>query len=262
MPGPVHCPFCQRDISFLGPAFSPDPPSPYEMSRPPYPGTPIAEIRGPIQSDVPSEAGEVYDRGYQDVCWKKMRERAALLVAADPNVIIDRAIETRRPNRQDGSIVVHVMFDKRIVPVGDVLWSDMRLRTGTTAPPTSTLQEEKLVAMGYVVTTGPNDKRGIKTVDDCPIGPLYDILMYWVAGTPENTHYKRWHMGKPIVVSPRRNACPEFMDENMVAFTAFYDDGEKIRDSLVQLSQYCVNGIPTRGGLIPPVGALRAIMLA
>jgi len=262
MPGPVHCPYCQSDISFLGPAFAAAAPSPYEHDTARHgAGGASAAIATTLPSDVPS-GGDMYNTGYQDVCWKKMRERAALLAHASGDEIVARAVETRRPNRKDGSIVVHMMFDGAIVPTGGVLYMDMKLRTATGTPPREPFDEAKMRAYGYVVIPGPDGNPVIKTVNDCPVGPIYDILMYWAAGTPTNTHYRRWHMTQPIVVNPRRNHCPEFMDENVLAFTAFYEDDANLKESLETLCRYCTDGIATKGGVMPPAKAVRAIMLA
>jgi hypothetical protein len=245
MPEPtIHCPFCAHDITFLAPAFTKAPAvSPY--AKP-------AEVPALVSSLT-----DVYDRGAQDFYWKKMRDRANLWAAYTPLDRADRAASEYPGPRKDGSNIVHMMFDKPITPRGGLIHGVVQQLTATQPLELPTYNASELGAMGYAVEMD-GDKVKIKTVDDVPVGNIWNTLQYWGGGK----QHHRWHMEIPIFASPRRNDCPAFMDDNALAFQVWFEDTGKLHDAITNLVTACWEGIETKAGMIPAVGIPIALLIA
>lgn len=230
---PVHCPFCAKDISFMGSAFG-------VASAPPV----------AMRSEKLDDA--VYNHDLQSFLWERMRERAALYTGMTSEMIAANATGTKRPNREDGSVVLHMMFDRSVTPQGNLIYQNV-MSSSATQPaqrPAHTL--ETLQTQGYVVLEA-DGRYNIQTVDDVPVGPIWNTLQYWGG---ERQHH-RWHMERPVHASPRRNDCPAFMDDRMCAVQVWFKDDERLHESLVELALECETGL--KGA--PPAGKIQAIML-
>lgn len=238
----VHCPFCAHDITFMQPAFASQT----------YTAPPAGAWTTTASPTVESKLDDaVYSRDLQSVLWQRMHEKVALYAGMTPDQIISNAVAQKRPNREDGSVVMHLMFDRDVTPVGGVINGAVLQSTATVAPAAQEFDVEKLRTLGYALVPGENR---IQTVDDVPVGPLWNTLQYWGG---ERQH-KRWHMERPILASPRRNDCPAFMDGKMCAVQVWLRDDERLYDALAELCVECQTGL--NGS--PAAGTIRAIMLA
>jgi hypothetical protein len=169
----------------------------------------------------------------QTATWKRLVARASEVRANPPRVeeLAMRALEEFGAPEFPASTVVHIAFDRNIVPSGGVLYRatllDGRMKTSP----------EQLAAMGYAVEDGT-----VRTVNDVPVGPAYSVLEYWGG---ERQH-KRWHLAGPVTIEPSRNGDPYFMDENMIAFGAKWVDGEQMSAALLGVLELFAFGI--KGG--------------
>jgi hypothetical protein len=118
------------------------------------------------------------------------------------------------------STIVHLVFDRNIVPEGGILYQAAMLdgKMGS--------DENQLLGLGYGLTDGKVDM-----VDEVPVGPAYGILNYWGG---ESQHH-RWHLTEPVTINPSRNGEKFFMDDNMLAFGAKWKDGARVEEGLLEL---------------------------
>lgn len=110
-------------------------------------------------------------------------------------------------------IIVHLLFDFPITPQGNLIYEQLRRATISGHEPHQRLNEDQLVARGYV----PTEDGKVMTVDDIPVGPFYLKLDDWGVCL-----FKKWCMSEPITIDTNRKGNPLFMDGDMVAFMASY----------------------------------------
>lgn len=191
------------------------------------------------QERTPSVAAK-YD---QTATWKRLIARANEVKSTPPRVdaLVLGTME-HFVGEPLASTIVHVVFDRNIVPSGGVLYRAMMLDGRTKTSP------EHLSAMGYAV-----EDRIVKTVNDVPVGPIYGVLEYWGG---ERQH-KRWHLAEPVTIEPSRNGDPLFMDENMLAFGTRWRNFDRMQSSLIDLLTLFAEGL--KGG--QPIGQPLALEL-
>ena len=131
------------------------------------------------------------------------------------------------------STIVHVVFDRDIVPSGGVLYRATMLDGRTQTNP------EQLEAMGYAVKDG-----AVLTIADVPVGRAYTAVEYWGGGK----QHKRWHLAEPAIIEPSRNGNPFFMDESMLAFGATWRDLERVEEALLGLLESFAAGVGKEKG--------------
>jgi len=203
------CPHCGGDLSR------------YLMADNRPPGVPVAP------APVPK-----YD---QDAIWKRLVARASEVRGNPPrtDALVQGAMEELGGvHKFPLSTVVHIAFDRSVVPTGGVLYRATMLNGRMN------ITGEKLTAMGYVV-----EGDAVKTVSDIPVGPAFLAIDYWGG---EKQH-RRWHLHEPVSIDPSRNGNPLFMDENMVAFGAKWRDLLKASDGLIALLDSFVHGVKGSG---------------
>jgi len=128
----------------------------------------------------------------------------------------------------NASTIIHIVFDKNIVPEGGILYQAAMLdgQMGS--------DENQLRGLGYGLTNGKVD-----IVDEVPVGPAYGILDYWGG----ESQHRRWHLAEPVTINPSRNGEKFFMDDNMIAFGAKWKDGERAEEGLLELLGLFENGV-------------------
>lgn len=141
--------------------------------------------------------------------------------------------------------LVHLLFDKSVTPSGGLL-SSMVSSLGKLEAP---ITPARLALMGYAI--GSDGK--VVTVDDVPVGPIYNLLQYWGG---EKQH-KRWHLVEPISISPSPNDKTAFMDGRMVAFGATWKDAEVFTAAMEELYRLLVVGTDKMPGLSAQIQVLR-----
>jgi len=169
----------------------------------------------------------------QDETWKQLQALANELRAEPPDhaTIVYHAI-AKSGASWPGATIVHIVFDRSIVPRGGVL-HQAALLEGRASPNLG-----RLAAMGYAVV---EDK--VLVVNDVPVGPAYQVLDYWGG---EKQH-RRWHLEEPIAIETSRHGNPYFMDENMIAFGAKWGDGDHATEGLIELLGLFSRGIHGAG---------------
>lgn len=181
----------------------------------------------------------------QTATWKKIIAQAESLRSTPPSCIQlaeTAALAVRNSCQAFGSsalqTIVHIAFDREIVPKGGTLYQAALLEGRTS------LDVGRLSAMGYVVEDGK-----VAMVNDAPIGKAYSVIDYW-GGTRQ---HKRWHLAEPVKLSAARNDSPFFMDETMVAFGAKWLDTERIAEALLELLDAFTNGVKGGGCVAHPL---------
>lgn len=212
-----YCPSCGSDISMYLRA---------EGSRlPQIEATPLS-----VASTQP--ASFIYN---QTAIWTELVTRAkAASSPSSPGDLVDDAVKKylHLPRGTDGvnhETIIHMVFDKPIVPRGGLLHQAMR--SDGRSHPTSTAELE---AMGYLVT---NDK--IVEINGIPVSAAYGAVSYWGG----EKQFRRWHLSGPVQINPSRNGNPLFMDEEMIAFSATWHDLNKMRDAMFALCTTFIEGI-------------------
>lgn len=244
VPARVHCPFCAHDISFMKDAFGRATFGVYVA--------PTTTSTVPVETAVKLNDA-VYSRDLQTLLWQRMQDKAALWAAMPQREMIASACAQKRSNREDGSVVMHLMFAKDITPIGGLVHKAVTGMTATQPSQPPDLSREALLLRGYSVVEGDDGPR-VQAVDDVPVGPLWNTLQYWGG---ERQH-RRWHMARPVNASPHRNNCPAFMDGRMCALQVWFTDDERLADALQDLCDECEVGV--NGS--PAAGTIQAIMLA
>jgi len=223
-----YCPHCGEQLpGFVGGTF--DKPSHETFGKPSY---------------VPQEKSERLERPThynQTDHWRNLVEHANVLRQ-------EKAFDIILPKSfLSGKTVVHMVFDYTVCPAGGLMMDLVRNVSGTQEYRPPRLSPVELEAMGYLV-----DGNGkVRLVDDVPIGPIYDALLYWGG----EAQYKRWHLSAPVELNPNKKGDPAFMDDNLVAFVAHWKDKTKMDHALTELSEMLGKGI--RGG--KKVGAPRLV---
>jgi hypothetical protein len=203
----------------------------------------------PAQGALPKPEVAVGRAGQYDPArfWKSLLKRVDSWQASHPGTVpgalalakeafvgaAPRLASATEPMRS----IVHLAFDRRITPTGSLLTSILSDGRMIDDP-------IKLAAMGYAVRDGK-----VLLVDDMPVGSVYPLLQYWGG---ERQH-RRWHLAGPIEVDPHRNGNPLMMDENLVAFGATWQDGERMEsalENLVSVLAAGVNDLPGAGDLL------------
>lgn len=144
-------------------------------------------------------------------------------------------------NLKEGAVlrtIVHIAFDRDIVPRGGVLYRAV-LSDGKLATPA-----EQLEQMGYEVADGK-----IALVNDVPISKAYSLIDYWGG---EKQH-KRWHLAERVTINPSRHGEPFFMDAEMLAFGATWSDTTKVREALPVLLNLFAHGVNGTGSVAVPL---------
>ena len=160
--------------------------------------------------------------GYdQDAIWLKLNDLS--------NVSLDRQLSDDLEKTNFGNIIAHFVFDRNVTPQGNLFEDTMRVS------PTSKvtkLSNDQILSKGYALE--PDGK--VKTVNDIPVGPVYDRLMKWGGADGHSI----WDMKEPIEVDPNRKGNPLFMDNNLMAIRVkFNDDAEKliVQSAFITLKQ-------------------------
>ena len=202
----------------------------------PEPGAPAAAAPPIAAAKAPAAPPGTYD---PVLAWKRILGNIDGLRARGAGV--ERGELVKRAVASAGMVlsgahepvpsIIHLAFDRNIVPSGGVL--EQILMSGTRGPtPLMDTNRERLQLGGYVI----GDDGHVKTVDDVPISRAYEALQYWGG---ERQH-RRWHMSEPIRVVNSRRGDPFFMDDNMIAFGATWADGERLEEALTSLLQIFV----------------------
>jgi hypothetical protein len=192
-----------------------------------------------IQTPVVSATPRKYD---QTKVWRDLVQRAREIGGEPPDIshLALAAADKIRPFFKTAplSTVVHIVFDKNVVPQGGILYQaaqiDGRMKNAG----------DQLEALGYSMEDGK-----VKLVDDMPVGPVYGAIDYWGG---EKQH-RRWHLAAPVTVNPSRNGDLFFMDDNMVAFGAKWKDAERLDQALLELLGVFENGIKGSGPIAQPL---------
>lgn len=218
-----HCPHCGGDISK------------YLLAE-----SPVAATSSPIPAtfapNPPLERPATYD---QTKVWLDLVERASKVQPGQTHgELVDLAFRRFVAGKNAGdlvnfSTVVHMVFDRVIVPQGGILYSALRVGTTINAQG-STPSLEQLETMGYLISDGK-----VVEVEGIPVSRAYGALQYWGG----DKQYRRWHLANPITVNPSRNGNPFFMDAEMVAFGAKWTDLQKMKDGLIALLQLFAEGV-------------------
>jgi len=202
----------------------------------------LAVDKTPVSARSTKPAVSVQKDYDQTKIWKEIMESVRLAAARPPGVteLGLRVAEDLRPVLRGGpvSTIVHLAFDKDIVPQGGALYHAALLDG---RDPGSV---DKFTAMGYDLDDGK-----VRLVDDVPVGPIYGLLEYWGG---EKQH-RRWHLSEPVRLNPSRHGDPFFMDENMVAFGAKFKDAERLDEGILELLTLLEQGPDGRGGVGAPV---------
>ena len=177
----------------------------------------------------------------QLMTWKSMNDQLRRLESSG------EALETRDPVNDLATppiasselrvkTIIHILFDKSIVPAGGAL---IHALSATATVP----RKEALEAAGYLL-----DGDKVVTVDEHPVGKAYGVLQYWGG----DKQHRRWHMAEPITLNPSRHG-ELFMDENMIAFGAVWSDFDRYQDALRELVQLFKGGVRDEGHVALPV---------
>lgn len=175
----------------------------------------------------------------QTKTWKALVKKAQARLASPPSAMeLVAAVARPEFNGEPISSIVHLVFDRQVVPQGGVLQM-AAARNGEMS-----MSPEQLEAMGYVI-----EESKVKLVDHVPIGRAYTVLDYWGG---ERQH-KRWHLARPVEIVASRKGDPFFMDDEMVAFGAVWKDGERIEPALLELLQFFTEGVKGAGCVAVPL---------
>ena len=147
-------------------------------------------------------------------------------------------------NGESVETIVHLVFDRPIVPSGGVL------STAVTGLGGGELQLDRMKAMGYAIEDGK-----VATSNNSPIGPVYQIIDYWGG---EKQH-RRWHLAKPVELDASKHGDPLFMDQNMVAFGAVWNDSAKSEEAFLSLMNLFTDGVNGDGIIAHPLEVKIAI---
>jgi hypothetical protein len=201
---------------------------------------------GNIERHLAAEAGEIMAPRFQATAatpdkvgydqtktWRALIERVRGRIGnpPEPGELVDTALKQRLVFPSDGTgldTVVHLIFDRPIVPQGGLLWNAVK-HDGKIEP-----SAESMKALGYLVTGGK-----IALVDDVPVSESYGVIDYWGG----EAQCQRWHLTKPVTISPSRNGDPLFMDGEMIAFGARWRDDLRMRDALMALVMWFRDGV-------------------
>ena len=198
----------------------------------------LAAAGNAVAAPATPATGGKYD---QDAIWKGLVTEAASRKATPPAVmsLVTTAMSEIGTPKESFSTIVHLVFDREIVPRGGVLHKATLLegRTEMNLP--------MLEAMGYAVRDGH-----VVLVDEIPVGKAYEVLSYWGG---EKQH-KRWHLAEPIALNASRSGNPFFMDMAMVAFGAKWRDQAKLSEALMVLCELFITGVAAAGLVAVPLG--------
>jgi hypothetical protein len=175
----------------------------------------------------------------QTATWKALVKEAEARAAEPPSpVSLVASVAIPKFDGKPISSIVHLVFDRKVVPEGGVL-SMAAQQDGELA-----MSPEHLEAMGYVF-----EESKIKVVDHTPIGQAYQVLEYWGG----DRQHKRWHLAEAITIDPSRKGDPFFMDDQLVAFGAIWKDGDRIEEGLLELLEFFAKGVRGDGCVAHPL---------
>lgn len=167
----------------------------------------------------------------QDALWKELHGRA-LSNAAEPDAVqvVMEAVRSAQPLFKEGpaQTVVHVLFDRQVSLSGGAIYSSVV--QGDDRP----VALERMKRLGYQLDGGGQ----VLTVDHMPVPPVYSIVEYWGG----QRQHKRWHLSRPVELEVSRNGNPFFIDENMMAFGAVWEDSSKLEHALHLLVEWLSEG--------------------
>lgn len=174
----------------------------------------------------------------QTAIWREIIAEAQTKEASPPSPT-ELVMNNPHPADSPSSAIVHLAFDRNVVPDGGILMNavmtDGRMRADA----------GRLEAMGYAFT----DEGKVLLVDDLPVGKAYGAIDYWGG----QKQYKRWHLDRPVDLDPSRSGDPFFMDENMIAFGAKWKDFEKYEEAIHTLLALFITGVRGEGTIAKPV---------
>jgi len=199
-------------------------------------GEPVQRTEPPVELSTAK-----YD---QTSIWKQLTASAAQIEASPPQPAI---LGMKAAREVDGLLrtvpdrpletVVHLVFDRSIVPSGGALAS-------VVMGASKGIDIERMRAMGYAVEDGK-----IATSGETPIGPAFKVIDYW-GGSKQ---FKRWHLKAPVLLEASRNGDPFFMDENMIAFGASWSDAAKAEEAFIGLMDLFAEGVNGQGIIAHPL---------
>lgn len=183
------------------------------------------------QDSAPAQPQHPAPPGYDQVgTWKSLMIAAAQLGGAAPDVnqiISDAEDKLTSLGFPDRGVIVHMVFDRSVVPSGGLLY-----RTavqGTAAP-----RVELIEAMGYILKDG----KIAYTDDGSPIGKAYRFLEEWSDDALVNGEIEG-----QVAMSASRNGSILFMDDTMAAFGVRWLKRDKKPESVAKL----IRGFEGRG---------------
>ena len=209
----------------------------------PYCGGDISSHLAVVNKTTPAPATQAFESEEydQDKVWKQIVTKANMTKGTPPTMIslVNGAMNGLGGTPQGGfETIVHLAFDREIVPRGGVLHKVTLLEGRTQMDP------KMLEQMGYAVLDSH-----VVVKNDVPVGPAYLVLDYWGG----NRQYKRWHLERPIMLNPSRNGNPDFMDENMIGFVAKWTNSVHTADALLALCELFVTGVRDAGVVAVPL---------
>jgi hypothetical protein len=183
----------------------------------------------------------------QTKTWQELIRRSQAISANPPDItqLALAATTGLKPLLEKGEVstIVHIVFDKAIVPQGGALYQ-AALMDSPTQPSGTDNSEDRLRSLGYGVKDGK-----VEMVDEIPIGPAYGVLEYWGG----DRQHRRWHLAAPVELNASRNGDLYFMDENMIAFGAKWSDGERIEEGLLELLGLFESGVGGEAHVAQPI---------
>lgn len=212
-----YCPYCGGDIS--------------------------AHLAVEQKSSAPKAKSE--KRSYKPLpLWKKLVGLGNERLAAPPSTatLVNEALESLPdipgPPYPVVSTMIHLVFDREIVPRGGILHKAALLEGRTK------VDIEQLHALGYATLNGQ-----VVLANETPVGPAWCALEYWGG----EAQYRRWHLAEPITVCPSRNGDPFFMDEAMICFGARWVNVENMSPALLELLELFITGLPDEDPIARPL---------
>lgn len=182
----------------------------------------------------------------QTSVWTDLTNKAALNQATPPQpsalgMKIGRevaAVVGANPKKPVQTIV-HLVFDRPIVPSGGAL-------AAVVVGNAKDLDLGRMKAMGYAIEDGK-----VMTSGEMPLGQAYKIIDYWGG----EKQFRRWHLDSPVLLEASRNGDPFFMDENMIAFGATWNDPDKAEEAFMGLMDLFTEGVNGEGIIAHPLEA-------
>ena len=189
-----------------------------------------SQHRGPTKCPVCDGSGSVQDQNVSEVSknrydqssiWTSMMKCAPVRFVEKLDEEIGFITVSPIPK-----LVVHLLTNVILTPHGNLIYEQLRMSTISGHAPVERLSNDQIVSRGYVL----GDDGMVKTVDDIPVGHFYFYLKEWGIDSYEDNGLK-----EPIAIDVNRKGSPLFMDNEMVAFAAVFENAAKIKSSMSNL---------------------------